>query len=510
MATAKKITILIPVLLLVFYGFFLTHKTNLITADLGRHLKNGQEFFQNFSVNETNLYSYTQPDYPTINHHWASGAVFYLAYKYFGFSGLSIFFIILSLLTFLIFFRVAYRRVGMGVAGLVALPAIGLMASRIEIRPETFSYLFAGIFLLVLWGFRDGIISYRQLLVLPVLQIFWVNLHIYFFLGPLLIGVFLLRSLIVENLRDQSRKLFNILSFTALACLVNPAGLAGALVPFNIFRDYGYALYENQTVWFIENFLGQPSFYILKAVTALLAISFLLVLFKKKNFAMINFMVGIIFVGMAWLAVRNIALLGFFALPILSTNIGRAFENEIKEHSLAIDLSALAAIVIVLIAAISGSWQYNFSDWRQMGIGLEQGNSAAADFIKKENIKGPIFNDYDIGGYLIFHLYPQEKVFVDNRPEAYGADFFKNTYIPMQNDEKKWKQVEEKYKLNAIVFSVTDVGEGAQGFLIKRIADPGWAPVFTDGQIIIFLKRIDLNKQIIQKYEIPKSNFGIK
>ena len=34
----------------------------------------------------------------------------------------------------------------------------------------------------------------------------------------------------------------------------------------------------------------------------------------------------------------------------------------------------------------------------------------AAEFFKREKISGVIFNNADIGGYLIFHLSPQHKV----------------------------------------------------------------------------------------------------
>ena len=66
------------------------------------------------------------------------------------------------------------------------------------------------------------------------------------------------------------------------------------------------------------------------------------------------------------------------------------------------------------------------------GVGLFADMNLSAEFFKQNNIKGPVFNNYDIGSYLIYHLYLKEPEFVDNRPEAYSVDFFKKTYIPMQ------------------------------------------------------------------------------
>jgi len=40
-------------------------------------------------------------------------------------------------------------------------------------------------------------------------------------------------------------------------------------------------------------------------------------------------------------------------------------------------------------------------------------------FLKKYKIEGPIFNDYVIGGYLMWNLYPDYKVFIDPRCSPY-------------------------------------------------------------------------------------------
>ena len=97
-------------LLLVFYAFFLWHPVNFVTADLGRHIKNGELILAGeFDVLNKNFYSYTEPDHPAINHHWLSGVVFYTVWKLAGFKGLHLFYIVLSLATFLIFFNVARR-----------------------------------------------------------------------------------------------------------------------------------------------------------------------------------------------------------------------------------------------------------------------------------------------------------------------------------------------------------------------------------------------------------------
>ncbi len=135
------------------------------------------------------------------------------------------------------------------------------------------------------------------------------------------------------------------------------------------------------------------------------------------------------------------------------------------------------------------------------------GVNGSAEFFKKNNMEGPIFNNYDIGGYLIYHLFPKERVFVDNRPEAYPSSFFKDIYVPMQEDEAVWKKMDQRYQFNAIYFYRHDMTPWAQPFLIRRIQDPGWAPVFVDDYTLILLKRNEKNAFGIRLYELPQRLF---
>ncbi len=146
---------------------------------------------------------------------------------------------------------------------------------------------------------------------------------------------------------------------------------------------------------------------------------------------------------------------------------------------------------------------------RNFGIGIDQKQITPINFIKDNKIHGPFFNNYDIGGFMIFGLFPKEKVFVDNRPEAYPKDFFENIYIPMQENEDIWKKELMKEKFNAIFFDRLDYTPWAQKFLLTRIKDSTWAPVFVDEQTIIFVARNKENTEIIKKYELPKEMFGL-
>lgn len=496
-------------LVLLFYGLFLAHHINLSVADLGRHLKNGQVLFTDHVIPSTNFYSSTAPDFPVINHHWGSGGLFFLVWRVGGFAGLQLFFIALSLAALLLFFLIAARDAGFGPASLAALIALPLLAERTEIRPEVFSYLFSGAFFWLLLSYRRSK-NKRFLLLLPLLELAWVNSHIYFFLGPALVGVFLAEDLILSyraSKRPDFALLWTLLATTA-ATFLNPFGIRGAVAPLTIFHNYGYMIAENQPVWFIEKILRNPNFTIFKIAFAILAAGFIGQFFAKdRRFFIPHTAIAIAMSALAWLATRNFALFGFFFIPLVCRTIAVHTQKMSDRHTRILAYVAASVIALLIIPALFGQWQKFFPYWHTFGLGIESGSSNAADFFHEQKIKGPIFNNYDIGGYLIFHLFPQERVFVDNRPEAYPAEFFTNVYIPMQEQEDIWQKELARWGFNAIFFSYRDATPWAQTFLAHRIKDQEWAPVFADRYALILLRRNEINKPVIERYELPQGIF---
>lgn len=507
------IKLTVVVLLLIILGLLVAQKINLVTADLGRHLKNGEIFFDDFKIPRTNLYSFTYPDFPFLNHHWGGGVIFFAVYKIAGFAGISILFVLLTLAAFFLFFHIAWRYSRFEIACLAALIALPVIAARTEIRPEVFSYFFAAIFFWILINFRAKKIDQKWLLLLPIIELFWVNIHIYFFLGPFLVGLFLLENLIDKYFRrafiaatvSDIKKLAIFLFLTGTVTLINPAFIKGALYPLKIFNNYGYRLFENQSVSFITNLISYPPANYFKILLAFLIITWIIAWVKKQfSFSITLLILSAFFSIIAWQAIRNFTLFGFFALPLAAINLN-TLTKEGDEKKWQNTLAFLPMLFLFLFIVRPQFWLAK----KDIGFGLEKGVEKSANFFLQKDIKGPIFNNYDIGSYLTFYLHPKERVFVDNRPEAYPFSFFEDVYVPAQENEQKWKKLGAQYNFNAIYFYRHDLTPWAQNFLVNKISDPEWAPVYVDDFSIIFLKRNGPNQPIIEKNELPKEMFSI-
>jgi hypothetical protein len=269
-----------------------------------------------------------------------------------------------------------------------------------------------------------------------------------------------------------------------------------------IFKEYGYMLAENQSVFFMQNRF--PKFLYIHYELIGLIFIFIVGLFiqeKKLRQNFIFFGPLLIFMVMGFKMIRLIPLPSFFLIPVIAKTIETIPYKKTKK---ALFFSLLSISLIGIFVQ-----NFYFSPFnRQSGFGLREDVNQSAEFFTQNNLQEPIFNNYDIGGYLIYHLFPDYKVFVDNRPEAYSVNFFQEKYIKMQENEEDWIKQDQNYNFQTIYFYRHDATPWAQPFLIERIKDPNWKPVFVDFYTIILVKNNDQNKDIIEEYEIPNEVFS--
>ena len=105
----KSLIFLGLLLLLLFSLSFKTPKREW-SQDLGRHLKMGEIIWQTKKIPKTNLFSYTHPYFPFLNHHWLGEVIFYLVFSFFGNQGLVLLKTILILASFTLVILAADSR----------------------------------------------------------------------------------------------------------------------------------------------------------------------------------------------------------------------------------------------------------------------------------------------------------------------------------------------------------------------------------------------------------------
>ena len=525
---------IIVVLIFILAGVLFFHNLTSINIDIGRHIGLGKIIWEMKEVPKTNLLSFTAPDFSFINHHWLGEVIFYGIYSLGGdwITGLRLIIIfkaIVLLAVYLILF-LAVKKHNIFAIVLGFLVSIFVFSARTEPRPEIFSYLIFAAYLLVIHQARDtkGIFAKMPfvslLWLLPVLQLFWVNLHIYFIMGPFLFGLFLIDQGINSsglrfwrwNFFRVSSLEFRVFIFTILVNFINPNFYEGAIYPFKVFNNYGYGVVENSSLFYLSKYLG---FWPLQDKLTLISLVLLIVSFiisfcknKKAKFGWLrkrcfDLLLISVTIALSFKMQRNTPLYALSSWPVMSENLDSVFSSNFFKRSAKI-FYAIGLIILISPGYLIVS--NRFYDWldsaKKFGLGVSGAAQNGTDFIKANKIEGPVFNNFDIGSYLAWQLYPEQKVFVDGRPEAYPADFFENIYKPMQRDEKIWQEMSEQYGINYIFFAHTDMTEWADEFLTRISKDKEWSLVFLNDAIVIFIKNNDSNREVIDKYRITEQN----
>lgn len=493
-------------------------------VDLGRHLKNGELMLSSSApagtasrILHTNFYSYAVGGDPFINHHWLSGVIYYLVWKGAGFAGLNAFYIFLGAVAFLLNWRIAQKAAGWAIATAVALPTMPILAVRANVRPEIFTLLFCAIFLTLLWKHYNGEVGWNALLALPLMEAAWVNLHIGFIFGPVLIGAFMLGDLAArapelegweatpgreEVFRKKLHALKRwmlVLLLTSAATVLNPNGIRGAIYPFTIWSNYGMGIAENHSVLYLEanGYVGE--YLAIKLTLAVLYISFLAAIVRARRFPLAMFLLGMVIGSMGFYAIRNQTLMAMFALAAIGVNarVSGLVDWSAKHRALT---GAVLSLAILAGAGFNAKRAYEKRS--ALRLGLAKDATAAADFLRASHFPGPILNNLNIGGYLTFYLYPQYRVFVDSRPEAFPSAFLQREYLEPLTDEARWKDLLWERQFNLICFSYASTWERA--FMSRRAQDQDWAVVFNEAPVLVLARRNLENQGLIRRYEIPK------
>jgi len=128
---------------------------------------------------------------------------------------------------------------------------------------------------------------------------------------------------------------------------------------------------------------------------------------------------------------------------------------------------------------------------------------AAIEFLRNNPIRGNMFNNDEIGDYVIYELYPQYKVFVDGRSDMYGTPIMKE-YMKVVAIDRGWKDILSKYDINYIFFYTDSV-------LVRHLlTDTAWRCIYSDNVASIFLRNIPENAAAIARYSLVGTVPGMR
>jgi hypothetical protein len=108
----------------------------------------------------------------------------------------------------------------------------------------------------------------------------------------------------------------------------------------------------------------------------------------------------------------------------------------------------------------------------------------ATDEIARRGIQEPIFCPDFWGGYLIYRLYPETRVVLDDRHDLYGESFFKN-YLKIVRGQPGWENVLAQEQVSWVLVP-------AESTLANLLSErPEWTAVYRDTVAVLYRRTSD-------------------
>ncbi|HJV35010.1 hypothetical protein [Geomonas sp.] len=490
----------------VFLLLFFTNTSRLLgDGDTGYHIRAGEYILRTRSVPTFDLFSYHTPPIPWTAHEWLSEVLMAAIHSRFGLTGVDAFFAALLALTIALLFRLQRSyRADILLTILITISALAAFKVHWLARPHVFSFLFMVVYhdLLEYWRREQG----TRLALLPPLMLLWVNLHGGYLGGFLLLGAYLVGTLVKTwwakgaERRVQWGKVGQLVFTTAVslaACLLNPQGYRILLFPFRLVGDT-YIMDHISEFMSVDFHQFAPFKYLLLLLIALFAMG-------RRRMEVTELVLVLLFTNMALYSARYIALFALVTAPIMTRQAGElgelregrmaAFFRKRSENIMGIDARArghlwpMMALCLVVAATCSGMVRHGF-DEKTKAV-------RAAEFLLKEKISGNMFDNDEIGDYLIYRTYPTYKVFFDGRSDMYGSTFMKE-YYQVIKFQPGWEKILDKYRVTWIIF---DTDSDFARFLLKS---KEWPLIYSDNVASIFVKDVLQNQELIRKYRLVR------
>jgi len=471
-----------------------------LSGDVWWHLKTGQWIIEHHAFPFTDPFSYTARN-PIILHEWGAEVVEWLVYSRISPSALAAMAVLLICGAFVLTFRMALARSGRALTSFVVVAA-GACASAAasEMRPQVCSFVFFALAVLILQRFHER--GSRVLWLLAPLFLIWANFHGVFIAGLAMIALEVLVALLAPPEWALGRRLPRLASAGALAAVGAACALL-ALVSPNSTELYRYPIrvMANPETTRLINEWTAPTFqdWTGRSLLALLGMAAVGLASLRGRPALRDFAYVALFAAASLLSRRQAVLFSIACAAPIALWLSSARDeaalwlSKRRLHSIARRTAWAVLTILVLTLFV---WRVSDARGRTAFDYMNTSEvfpAAACDFIQASRIAGPMFNDYNYGGYLIWRLWPEHRVFVDGRTEPFlQGTFEESKYASDCAGPGVWQAVFEKYGIN---FAVLNRAAALASVLAER---SDWVRVYGDDKAIVFVRNIPANSAVIE------------
>jgi hypothetical protein len=474
-------------------------------CDTGWHIRTGEWILAHGAVPRHDPFSFSKPGEAWFAWEWLSDVLMAWLNSVDGLRAVLLASVALICATFTLLYLLARRKSNVVVAIWVTMVAAAASSIHWLARPHLFTLLFLVVFYWGLERVREGrrtAAGIPWFAIFPAITLLWTQLHGGFFVGILMISAYgggeFLHFLFSPDAEERkaawksARGYFLSAAACAAVSLVNP-------YTYHLHMHLAQYLQNPWNSQHINEFLS-PSFHQPRAVffEAFLVLGAAAAWwsFTRRRFTEVIFIAVWAHAGL--LASRNIPLFVIVAAPVIAAAIQCALDHA-SEAKVAGWVGALALRFNRLVLqtqekeAIS-RWHLvsaaGFVLMAAMFFAPHPHEKFRAEFDPKRypeaalaamrlESKTRIFTHDEWGDYLIWSLYPKNRVFVDGRSDFYGNDF-EDKYLDVLHVKYGWEKTLATFGVDTILMPLDAPLTGA----LKESSR--WRLVYDDGSALVF------------------------
>lgn len=447
------------------------------------HIATGQWILQHGTVPDTDPFSHTMRGTPWIAHEWLSQVFLALAHQWGDWGGVVSLTALAFSLTLAWFTRALLKHLEPVYALLFAAMALLMSASHLLARPHLLTMP-----LLMVWTIELVRASDEgrgpRLWMLPLMTL-WTNMHGGFTLGLALVGVFALEAVLLS--RPQHRwatvRIWALFLLLAAGCsLISPYGIQGIFFTWDLIFNSSYAI-DNISEWL------SPNFHTFQGLEVWLLGALALFIHQGLRLPIFRLLLMLGFVHLALKHGRYVEFLGllvplFVAAPLAAQwqarRQGQAQLESLDRffHRLA-QPAGLGASTLALAGLLSFSALIFKTQPIEPNASVAPAPAIAA--VQAQGIRGPVLNDYALGGYLIYVGIPP---FIDGRADMYRTDFLKAYMEALTlRETDSLKNLLDRYRVE---WTLLTPGMPAVSMLDHL---KGWERLYTDSNTVVHVNR---------------------
>ncbi len=456
-------------LLLVLYLLVSSSWRFLLDSDTGWHIRTGDLIWQTHAAPRADTFSFTLPGREWFAWEWLADALMSAAHSARGLAGVVGAAILLLCACYAALYRVMLKR---GADPLVActLTVFAALASIVHwlARPHLLS-----IGLMIAWCAL--IESYRRrrsrwIYAAPLLLVLWANLHGAFVATFVMLGLYAAGEALefLSRREWRSRELRTAIATYSLVGALSAVATLATPYGFKLYGHLWRYLGDRELLASIQEFQS-PNFHstdgklieimlLLGAVAAAQAI-------RRRRFVEVGLL--LLWSHLTLQSERHVTLAAVVLTPIIAEQLSALLGEMVNAaaHSqgavakwwraaadwyrgvLTVDRQLNGAVTYVAVAAfvlmlIGSPWADKLLSPR---FDAKQFPVAAADFIATAKLSGHPYAHDQYGGYLIYRLSPQVKVFVDGRSDFYRQSTVLDEMDQISNAKPTWQGLLDKY-----------------------------------------------------------------